>query len=132
MLISQGFKSETGDLETFVKHCERSETMYNITVTQFSASDKDSDTKRHKRRSKFKEREENSKKHRKKNSSLYYSIYSENKNHTSSECNVLDKKAKEKDNPKYGKMITKTGSKNLTSCREKLHTKGPLISSIKS
>ena len=57
MLISQGFNSETGDLATFVENCKRADTTDNIDVTNFSASDKDSDTKRHKKRSKFKEHE---------------------------------------------------------------------------
>ena len=57
MLISQGFNPETGDLETFVEHCERSDTTNNIAVAKFSDSDENSDTKRHKNHSKFKERE---------------------------------------------------------------------------
>ena len=70
MLISQGFNLETGDMATFLEHCKRSETTENIAADKFSYSDKESDTKRQKKCSKFKEREENSKKHRKKNSSL--------------------------------------------------------------
>ena len=66
MLISQGFNSETGDLETFVEHCIHAETTDNTAVAKFSTSDKDSDTKRKKKRSRFKEREENSKKLHKK------------------------------------------------------------------
>ena len=58
MLISQGFNPETGYLETFVEHCKRDDTTKIIAVAKFSASDDDSDTKRHKKRSKFKEREE--------------------------------------------------------------------------
>ena len=71
MLISQGFNRETGYLATFKEHCKRSDTTDNIVVAKFSASDEDSDTKRQKKRSKFKEREENGEKHCKKNSSLY-------------------------------------------------------------
>ena len=53
--------------------------MDNIAVANFSASYKDSDTKRHKKRSKkFKEREENSKKHYKKSSSLYCFFHGKN------------------------------------------------------
>ena len=54
-------------------------------------------------RSKFKEREYNSKKHCKKYSSLYCYLHGENKGHTSRECNVPKKRAKDKYNPKYGK-----------------------------
>ena len=65
ILISQGFNPETGDLATLVEHCERSDTTDNIAVDKFYVSDEDSDTKRHKKISKkFKEREENGKKHR--------------------------------------------------------------------
>ena len=42
--------------------------MDNIVVAKFYASNKESDTKRHKKRSKFKEHEDKNKKHRKKNS----------------------------------------------------------------
>ena len=79
MLILQGFNPETGDLETFVEHCERVETTDNIARAKFAASDEDSDTKRKKKRSKFKEREENGKKRHKKQSSLYCSLRGENK-----------------------------------------------------
>ena len=50
ILISQGFNPETGDLATFVEHCERSETMETISGDKFSASDEDSNTKRKKKR----------------------------------------------------------------------------------
>ena len=102
MLILQGFNTETGYLATFVEHCKRANTTYNIAVANFSASDEDSDTKRHKNRSKkFKESEDNGKKHRKKKSSLYLSLHGENKSHTYRECKVLEERAKDKDNPKY-------------------------------
>ena len=71
MLISQGFNPETGDPATFVEHCKRYKTTYNITMDKFSASDKGSNTKIKKKCSKFKESEENGKKHHKKNSSFY-------------------------------------------------------------
>ena len=67
------------------------------------------------------------KKHRKKNSSLYCSLYGENKSHTSRECNVLKKRAKDKDNIKYGKIITSRSSKNLTSRSQNIPTKGTSI-----
>ena len=101
--------------------------MHNISLAEYSVSDEDSDTKRHKNLSNFKEREENGKKRRKKNSTLYCSLHGENKSHTSRECNVLKKRAKYSDNLKYGKRITRRSSKNLTSWREKLPTKGPII-----
>ena len=49
ILILQGFNTETGYLVTFLEHCKRAETTDNISVAKFSASDKDSDTKRHKK-----------------------------------------------------------------------------------
>ena len=104
MLILQGFNPETGYMATFVEHCKRKKNPTdNIAVAKFYSSDKDSDTQRHKKRSKSKEREENSKKHRRKNSSIYCSLHIKNKSHTSRECNVLKKRAKYKDNTKYGK-----------------------------
>ena len=65
MLISQGFNPETGDMEIFGKNCKRDKTTNRIAVAKFSASNKESDTKRQKNPSKFKEREESDKKHRK-------------------------------------------------------------------
>ena len=82
MLISQGFNPLNGDLATFVEHCEQAETTDNIVGTKFSASDKDSDTKRKKKRSKFKELDKNGKKLHKKQSSLYCYLHGENKIHT--------------------------------------------------
>ena len=73
MLISQGFNPETGYLATFLEHCKRADNTNNISVARFSASDKDIDTKRKKKCSEFKEREENGKKRHKKKSSLYCS-----------------------------------------------------------
>ena len=54
MLISKGFNPETGDLATFVEHCKQADTMDNIAVAKFSASDKDIGTNRREKRSKFK------------------------------------------------------------------------------
>ena len=48
MLIAQDFNPETGDLETFVEHCEQAETTDNISGAKFAASDKDSNTNRKK------------------------------------------------------------------------------------
>ena len=41
MLISQGFDPETADLETFVEHCERTETTDDIAGARFAGSDED-------------------------------------------------------------------------------------------
>ena len=80
MLISQGFNPETGDLETFVEeHCKWAETTDNIAGSKFSVSDKDNNTKRKKKRSKFKERDENGKKRHKKQYWLYFSLHGEKK-----------------------------------------------------
>ena len=54
MFIFQGFNPETGDMETFVEHCERADTTDNISVATFSESEEDSNTKRNKNSSKFK------------------------------------------------------------------------------
>ena len=99
MLISQGFNTETGDLETFVEHCERAETKDNIAGAKFAASDEDSDTNRKKKRLKFKGQDEHSKKLQKNHSKLYCSLHGENTSHPTRECKVL--KAKCKDKPKY-------------------------------
>ena len=90
--------------------------MYNIIVTKFSASDKYSDTKRHKNHSKFKEHEDNSKKHRKK-------IKVTPLGSATSSRKVL----KIKTILNMEKRITRISSKNGISCRQKLPNKGPSI-----
>ena len=128
MLISQGFNPETGDLANFVEHCKRAKTTKNIAVAKFSASYEDNDTKRHKDRSKFKEREENGKKRRKKQSSLYCSIHGENKSHTSREWKVLKATAKDNENPKYGKKDYKKKFKKLNLLeREAAHQRAKYL-----
>ena len=72
MLISQGFNPETGDLETFVEHCEHAETKDNIAVAKFDASNKNSDTKRKKKR--LKSKDEHGKKLQKQHSKMYCSL----------------------------------------------------------
>ena len=63
MLISEGLNPETVYLDTFVGHYERSETTDNIARENFSASDKYIDTKRKKKRPKFKEKNGHGKKY---------------------------------------------------------------------
>ena len=46
MLISQDFNPETANLETFVEHCESTETTDDIAGAKFIASDKDSDQRK--------------------------------------------------------------------------------------
>ena len=69
VFISQGFNPETGDLETFLEHCEQAETTDNIFGAKFAASDEDSDTNRKKKR--LKSKYEHGKKLQKQNSKLY-------------------------------------------------------------
>ena len=78
ILISQGFIPQTIYLETFVDHCERAETTDSIAMARFSVSDKDSDTKREKKRPRFKEQDEHGKKRHKTHYLLYCSLYGEN------------------------------------------------------
>ena len=56
ILISQGFNPYIGDLGTFVESCKQVEITENIAVAKFYASYEDSETNRHNKRSKFKER----------------------------------------------------------------------------
>ena len=87
-------------------------------MAKFYPSDEDSETMIHKERSKFKECEENRKKHRKENSSLYCSLHGENKTHTSRECNILKKRAKYKELINIERRITKIRSKKYISCKQ--------------
>ena len=52
MLINQGFNPETSTLETFVEHCERAETTDDIAGAKFAASNKESEPRRKKRKTK--------------------------------------------------------------------------------
>ena len=113
MLISQDFNPETGDLETFVEHREWAETTDNISGAKFSASDEDSGTKKKKKGSNFKEREENGKKRHEKQSSFYCSLHSENKIHTTRKWKVLKARTKDKDNPKYSTKYQKRKSREV-------------------
>ena len=99
MAISQGFNPETGYLATFVENCEQAETTYNISGEKSAASDEDSNTKRNKKRSKFKERDENGKKRHKKQSLLYCYLHGK-KIHTTRECKLLKARTKDIDKPK--------------------------------
>ena len=52
MLINQGFNPEASTLATFFEHCERAETTDNISGAKFAASDKESEPRRKKRKTK--------------------------------------------------------------------------------
>ena len=109
--MKQGFNPETVDLETFVKYCEQAETTDNIAGAKFAASDEDSDTKRKKKRPKFKEQDEHGKKGHEKHSKLYCYLHGENTSHTTRECKVL--KANTKYKPKYYTTDYKSQSREV-------------------
>ena len=48
-LISQGFNPKTANIETFVEHYERAETIDDIPGAKFAASDEDSELRKKKR-----------------------------------------------------------------------------------
>ena len=68
MLISQGFNPETANIETFVKHCERSETTDDIAGAKFAASDKESEPRKKKR---TKTKDYHGKKRKKRSTKMY-------------------------------------------------------------
>ena len=111
MLISQGFNPETGEKDTSVEHFERAETTDNISGAKFTASDEDSDTKRKKKRLKSKGQDEHGKKRQKQYSKLYCSLNGENTCHTTTECNFLKAKGKEK--AKFSKKDYKRKSRKV-------------------
>ena len=104
--------------------------MYNITMAKLSASDKDSDTQKHKKRSKkFKERDDNGKKRRKKKSSLYCSLHDEKKVTPLGSEKSLRQGIQIKKGLNMEKRITQRSSRNLISCRHKLPTKNTSMKS---
>ena len=52
MLISQGFNPETGVIANFVEHYKQADATYNISMAKVTASDKDSNIMKGKKRSK--------------------------------------------------------------------------------
>ena len=93
MLISQGFNLETANLETFVEHCERAEITDDTAGAKFAASDKDNKPRKKKC---TKSKDDHGKKRKKRSTKIYFSLYGENTNPTSRECNFLKSKGKEK------------------------------------
>ena len=98
MLISQGFNTETANLDTFVEHCECAETTDDIAGAKFAASNEDSEPRKKKR---TKSKDDHGKKNKKRSTKMYCSLHGENTSHTSWEYNVLKSKGKEK--PKFSK-----------------------------
>ena len=92
-----------------MEHCEQAETTDNIAGAKFSASGEDNNTKRKKKRLRFKGQDEHGKKHQKQHSKLYCSLHGENTSHTTRECNILKAKGKEK--PKHFKKDYKRNSR---------------------
>ena len=97
MLINQGFNPETSTLETFVEHCERAETTDDISGANFAASDKESNPRRKKRKTKS----DRGKKRIKRSTKMYCSLHGENTSHNSKDWKTL--KAKGKAKPKFSK-----------------------------
>ena len=93
MLISQGFNPETANIETFVEHCEHTETTDDISGSNFAASEKYSEPRKKKR---TKSKDDHGKKRKKRSTKIYCSLHGENTSQTSRECNVLKSKGKEK------------------------------------
>ena len=80
MLISKVFNPETANLETFVEHCDRTETTENIAGVKFAASDEDSEPRKKKR---TKPKDEHGKKLKKRSTKQYFSLHGDNTSHTS-------------------------------------------------
>ena len=114
MLIYQGFNPETATLETFVEHCERTETTDNITGAKFAASDKDSAPRKKKR---TKAKNYYGKKRKKRSKTMYCSLHGDNNSHNSRECNVLNNKGKKK--PKFSKRDFKKEAREINLLEKK-------------
>ena len=114
MLISHGFNPETANLETFVEHCERTETMDDIVGAKFATFDKNSEPRNKKR---TKSKDDHGKKRKKSSTKMYCSIHGDNTSHTSLECNVL--KSKGKENPKLSKKDPKKKSREINLLEKK-------------
>ena len=78
MMIAQGFNPDTATLETFVEHCERTETTDNITGVKFAASDEDSELRKKKR---TKSKDDHGKKRKKRSTKMYCSLHGDNTSH---------------------------------------------------
>ena len=99
-------------------------------MVKFSASYEDSDTKKNKKRSKkFKEREDNGKKLRKKNPHFIALSMVKIMVTTPESAKSSRQGLKIKTSLNMEKMVTKRNSRNLISCRQKLPTKNPSMKS---
>ena len=78
MLINQGFNPETSTIETFVEHCERTETTDDIAGAKFAASDKERKPRRKKR---TKTKSDRGRKRIKRSTKMYCSLHGENTSH---------------------------------------------------
>ena len=105
-------------LATLVEHFELADTMDNISMAKFSASDEEINTKKIKKRTKkTKEREDNGNKHHE-NSSLYCSLHGEKNIHTSRYFKVLKERASDKDKSKYDNRDYNNKFKELNLLQE--------------
>ena len=93
MLINKGFNPETSTLDTFVEHCERAETIDDISGAKFAASDEESEPSRKKR---TKTKSDGGNKGIKRYTKMYCSLHGENTSHNSKDCNTLKAKGKAK------------------------------------
>ena len=118
MLINQGFNPETSTLETFVKHCERTETNDDISGAKFAASDEESEP-RSKNRTKTKS--DRGKKHIKSSTKMYCSLHGENTSHNSKDCNTLKSKGKAK--TKFSKKDFKKKAREFNLIEKKASQK---------
>ena len=114
MLISQGFNPDTTNIETFVEHCERTETTDDIAGAKCAASNEDSEPRKKKH---TKSKDYHGKKHKKRSTKMYCSLHGENTSHTSRECNVIRSKSKEK--PKFSKRDFKKKSRKTNLLEKK-------------
>ena len=129
MIIPQGFNPETGDLVTFVEHCKRDETMDNIAIAKFSASDEDSDTKKNK--SVLRRLRSVRTTVRNVVRTPHFIVASTEKKMVTPQGSENSSKQglKIKTSLSMIRRITRGSSRNLISCRQKLPTKNPNMKS---
>ena len=132
MLISQDFNSETGDLANFLEHYKRAETMDNISAAKFLPQTRTVTPRDTKSVPSSRNVRKTVRNVVRKTPHFIALPMVKIKVTPLRSVTFSIKRLKIKTIQNMGKMITRRCSKNLTSWREKLPTKGPSIQSIKS
>jgi hypothetical protein len=93
MMIAQGFNPETGDLSTFVEHCERAETTEAIDKNFNAASEDEHENRKERKKSKREHEQSDNRKEKntsRRDKTYYCSVHGDNTSHNTRDCKVFN------------------------------------------